>query len=86
MTAQQQFPHPDDLNDDDLAAYASHWRRLALRGELNARAPAHIYETALRERVRATEAAALMVEAEDTEAVVAKRPWWRRWRPDNVAG
>jgi len=76
----QQLPHPDDLTDAELAEHAHTWRRLALRGDRGARAPAHAYETALRERVRASMAAELMAGAA-AAAPEPKRPWWRRWWP-----
>ncbi|WP_345538009.1 hypothetical protein [Variovorax defluvii] len=75
----QQLPHPDDLSNEELAAQAQAWRRLALRGDRGARAPAHAYETALRERVRATMAAELIANA--TAGPAPKRPWWRRLWP-----
>jgi hypothetical protein len=80
----QQLPHPDDLSDAELAEQAHAWRRLALRGERRARAPAHAYETALRERVRASMAAELMANA--SAAPEPKRPWWRRWWPLSTSG
>jgi len=73
----QQLSHPDDLSDAELAEQAQAWRRLALRGDRDARAPAHAYETALRERVRASTAAAEL----SASAPEVKRPWWRRWWP-----
>lgn len=73
----QQLPHPDDLTDDELAEHAAAWRRQALRGNRSARAPAHAYETALRERVRTSVAAELTANA--VLAPQAKQPWWRRW-------
>jgi hypothetical protein len=76
----QQLPHPDDLSDAELAEQAHAWRRLALRGDRSARAPAHAYETALRERVRASMAAELIANA-SAAAPESKRPWWRRWWP-----
>ena len=76
----QQLPHPDDLSDAELAEQAHAWRRLALRGDRNARAPAHAYETALRERVRASMAAELIANA-SAAAPEPKRPWWRRLWP-----
>jgi hypothetical protein len=77
----QPLPHPDDLSDAELAEHAQAWRRRALRGDRNARAPAHAYETALRERVRATVAAELMASAAATQPQ-RKRPWWRAWWPE----
>jgi hypothetical protein len=73
----QQLPHPDDLNDEELAQHAAAWRRQALRGDRNARAPAHAYETALRTRVRTSVAAELM--SHDVPAPEPTKPWWRRW-------
>ncbi|WP_076998889.1 hypothetical protein [Variovorax sp. KK3] len=75
----QQLPHPDDLSDEELAEQAQAWRRLALRGDRSARAPAHAYETALRERTRASVAAELIASA--SAAPAPKRPWWRRLWP-----
>jgi hypothetical protein len=75
----QQLPHPDDLTDAELAEHAQAWRRQALRGDRSARAPAHAYETALRERVRASVAAELIANA--SNAPEAKRPWWRVFWP-----
>ena len=76
----QQLPHPDDLTDAELAEQAQAWRRLALRGDRSARAPAHAYETALRERVRASMAAELIANA-TAAGPAPKRPWWRRLWP-----
>ena len=76
----QQLPHPDDLTDAELAEQAQAWRRLALRGDRSARAPAHAYETALRERVRASMAAELIANAAEAGRA-PKRPWWRRLWP-----
>lgn len=76
----QQLPHPDDLSNEELAEQAQAWRRLALRGDRSARAPAHAYETALRERVRATMAAELIANA-TAASPTPKRPWWRRLWP-----
>jgi hypothetical protein len=75
----QHLPHPDDLSDAELAEQAQLWRRLALRGDRSARAPAHAYETALRERTRASMAAELI--ANSASAPAPKRPWWRRIWP-----
>jgi hypothetical protein len=72
----QQLPHPDDLTDTELAEHAQAWRRQALRGDRSARAPAHAYETALRERVRASVAAELITRAA-REPESKRRPWWR---------
>jgi hypothetical protein len=71
----QQLPHPDDMTDAELAEHARAWRRQALRGDRSARAPAHAYETALRERMRASTAAQLMDAA--AAPPQPKRPWWR---------
>ena len=76
----QQMPHPDDLTDDELAEHAHAWRRQALRGDRSARAPAHAYETALRERVRASVAADLIASASNAQPET-KRPWWRMFWP-----
>jgi len=76
LSMTQSLPHPDDLSDAELAEHAKAWRRQALRGDRNARAPAHAYETALRERVRASEVAELMATAMSNEPE-RKRPWWR---------
>ncbi|WP_143694686.1 hypothetical protein [Variovorax sp. JS1663] len=76
----QQLPHPDDLSNEELAEHAQAWRRLALRGDRSARAPAHAYETALRERVRASMAAELIANA-TAAGPAPKRPWWRRLWP-----
>ena len=76
----QQLPHPDDLTDEQLAEHAQAWRRQALRGDRRARAPAHAYETALRERVRASVAAELIAERFECRSE-AKRPWWRSFWP-----
>ena len=73
----QQLPHPDDLTDNELAEHAAAWRRQALRGDRSARAPAHAYETALRERVRISVAAELTSKAELEPQ--PRQPWWRRW-------
>ncbi|VTU18654.1 MULTISPECIES: hypothetical protein [unclassified Variovorax] len=81
----QSLPHPDDLTDDELAEHAKAWRRQALRGDRSARAPAHAYETALRERVRASVAAELMTSAA-APARERKRPWWRAWWPSQGDG
>jgi hypothetical protein len=75
----QPLPHPDEMTDTELAEHARAWRRQALRGDRSARAPAHAYETALRERVRASVAAELI--AKPADAPEAKRPWWRLFRP-----
>jgi len=76
----QSLPHPDDLTDDELAEHAKAWRRQALRGDRDARAPAHAYETALRERVRSSVAAELMAQAA-AAVPERKRPWWLAWWP-----
>lgn len=81
----QSLPHPDDLTDDELAEHAKAWRRQALRGDRSARAPAHAYETALRERVRASIAAELMAGA-GAPAPGRKRPWWLAWWPSQAEG
>ncbi|MBU1357954.1 MAG: hypothetical protein KKC85_06325 [Gammaproteobacteria bacterium] len=80
-----QLPHPDDLTDEELAEQARAWRRLALRGDRSARAPAHAYETALRERVRASMAAELTANAAMTDPA-RRRPWWRRFWPSQGSG
>jgi hypothetical protein len=76
----QSLPHPDDLTDDELAEHAKTWRRQALRGDRGARAPAHAYETALRERVRSSVAAELLTQAA-AATPERKRPWWLAWWP-----
>ena len=81
----KQLPHPDDLTDEELAEHARAWRRLALRGDRSARAPAHAYETSLRERVRASVAAELTANAGMAD-LSQKRPWWRRFWPSQGGG
>ena len=73
------------LSDEELAEHAQAWRRQALRGDRNARAPAHAYESALRQRVRATVAAELLASAASAKQE-RKRPWWRLFWPSQDGG
>ena len=66
---------PGDLEDEDLLNRARQWRLLALRGQSEARGPAHSHEVEIRRRFGVVTTLSAPLEP----APASRRPFWRFW-------
>lgn len=66
---------PAQLSDEDLLDRAHQLRLLALRGNPDARGPAHEHEREVRRRFAGNTTIGAPLEAPAPN----KRPWWRPW-------
>lgn len=68
-----------ELGDEELKAYAREWRLRALRGEREARGPAHELEREIRRRAALQTSSDLAVNPHNSEPQTQQPPAGRSW-------